>query len=373
MNTTGIMKGEISKIAKENGNFAFLNLYEEHADRFDKKLEKQWQDYYSQISRGYSIRRLMESCDCAANTVRKWSTNIPFHRDQYVMIGCFFGLDSDEVSKLMTRYGGFSRLQNDNLQDIMYLRLLQITRTKANGDKTGYHDMDLTYKARIGMYTAEINRIQSQGLWTLNHVEMSKGSLLKGKYADPELYLIIEKSYPNIISSYHALSEYFLKYRNSIGFQTNTEFYTVTLMSSSMQRIFSCLTTESNTMLKNSDMSVKPMPRRKQIIAFCLHLGMPLEDINKALNKANMEELCPRDPFEAALMFVLQQLYYKDKRFGGKEMRTKSNRNAQKDLEALYDNGYSGLFGYVYSKLSSVELSAFLIRMDINLDDKMCI
>ena len=86
-----------------------------------------------------------------------------------------------------------------------------------------------------------------------------------------------------------------------------------------------------------------------------------------------MEELCPREPYEAALLFVLQQLYYKDSRFAGREMTGKDNLGNQKDLEYLYNSPYTGLFGYVHALLSEEALASFLKGMDVDLEKAMCI
>lgn len=140
-----------------------------------------------------------------------------------------------------------------------------------------------------------------------------------------------------------------------------------------MQRIFSAMHTEVKASSSVNDFLLKPMPWRRQLIAFGLYLGMPLDYINQLLIKANMEELCPRDPYEASLLFVLQQLYYKDKRYAGKEMLGKDNLAVQEDLQYLHNNDYFGLFGYVYSKLSVGDLAAFLKGMDVDLNKAMCI
>lgn len=374
MNTTNNLKSEIYKAAQNCGHSVFFKIFADNADRFDKTLIKQWQDYYAHLSNGKSMKHLIDSCDCAANTVRSWNSTIPKKREQFVMIGCYFFLDSDEVSKLMTRFGGFSKLRDDNFQDIMYLRILEITKANSSRNTPDEFDNELTYKARIGIYDAEISRIETSGLWSANRIQLSKGTKMIGKYFDPLLYEMIEKSHPQISSSYYDLSKYLVNYRKNIGYKTNKEFCESEKISSSLERIFSCMTTEVNRHTRLKDLSPKPMPRRKQIIALCLHFGMPLKDINTALSKANMEELCPRDRYEAALIFVLQQLYFKDHRFGSKEMRTKANREAQRDLESLYENSYKGLFGYVYSKLSLKEFSDFILAeegKDIN--DTMCV
>ena len=373
MNTTVIMKGEISRAAKEEGSSAFLNLYEENIDRFNKKLTQQWQSYYAGLSQGCTPRATADRCQCALNTVKKWNTSIPYHREHYVMIGCCFGLKPEEVSKLMTRYGGFSGLRSDSLEDIMYIRLLKIMQQSIAESGADVFEVPSSYSERADLYYAEVSRIQSKGLWASGRQEMAAGSLLKERFSDPEFYRMIEKSRRTLTGSYHALSAALVQYRKNIGYRSNRDFYENTKMTPAMQRVFSGMSTEVRESPSKCDMSLRPMPRRRQIIAFCLYLGMPISEINRTLNKAGMEELCPREPYEAALLFVLQQLYYKDARFAGREMTGKDNLGNQKDLEYLYNSPYTGLFGYVHALLSEEALASFLKGMDVDLEKAMCI
>lgn len=377
MNTTLVMKGEIAKAAKADGNNSFLQLYTANVSRFDIKLTKQWQAYYERLSHGYSPRAIADRCQCALNTVKKWTKEIPYHREHYVMIGCCFGLTVDEVSKLMSRYGGFSKLRSDCLDDIRFIRLIEIMQDSLLINHTDIFEISSSYETLNDLYYAEVRRIQSKGLWSQSRVNMEKDSLLNKKNdrepPDPKFYEMILNSQKKLISSYHAVSKALTSRVKDIGFKTNSAFYSKTKMTSSMQRIFSAMSTEAKSSSSITDFSMKPMPWRRQLIAFCLYLGMPLDDINDLLKKANMEELCPRDPYEAALLFVLQQLYYKDKRYAGKGMIGKDNLTIQEDLQYLYNNDYFGLFGYVYSKLCEGELAAFLMRMDVDLNKAMCI
>ena len=373
MNTTVIMKGEISKAAKEEGSGAFLNLYEENIDRFNKKLTQQWQSYYAGLSQGCTPRATADRCQCALNTVKKWNTCIPYHREHYVMIGCCFGLKPEEVSKLMTRYGGFSGLRSDSLENIMYIRLLEIMRQSIVQSGMDALQLPSSYGERADLYYAEVSRLQSKGLWATNRHEMARGSMLKDRFSDPEFYMMIEKSRKTLTGSYHNLSAALVQYRKNIGYRSNRDFYENTKMTPAMQRVFSGMSTEVRESSAQCDLSLRPMPRRRQIIAFCLYLGMPLSEINRTLIRSGMEELCPREPYEAALLFVLLQLYNKDARFAGKEMAGKENLSNQKDLEYLYNSSYTGLFGYVHALLSEKELSLFLQRMDVDLEKAMCI
>ena len=373
MNTTVIMKGEISKAARADGNEAFLDIYGENSDRFDKKLTQQWQSYYSRLSQGCTPRATADRCQCALNTVKKWKTSIPYHREHYVMIGCCFGLSAEEVSKLMSRYGGFSKLRSDSLDDIMYIRLLAIMQRTMSESGSDALNVPSSYGERADLYYAEVSRIQSKGLWAMSRYEMMEGSLLKGGFSDPEFYNMIERSRRSLTGGYHDLSVALVDYRKKIGYRSNRQFYESTGMTPAMQRIFSGMSNEVRESSVKHDLSLRPMPRRRQIIAFCVYLGMPINEINRTLNKANMEELCPREPYEAALLFVLQQLYYKDARFAGREMNGKANLSNQKDLEYLYNSSYTGLFGYVHALLSEEGLAGFLQKMDVDLEKAMCI
>ena len=377
MNTTQIMKGEIAKAAKDDGTDSFLDLYAGDTARFDMKLTQQWQAYYERLSHGYPARTIADRCQCALNTVKKWNKEIPYHREHYVMIGCCYGLTVEEVSRLMSRYGGFSRLHSDSLDDIRFIRLLQIMQDRLRNNRGDLFDIPSAYADLNDSYYAEESRIQSRGLWSQRKADMTEGSLLKTEkdhtQPDPLFYDMIFQSQKILISSYHEVSKTLTGCVKRIGFKTNSAFYARTKMSSSMQRIFSAMNTEVKASSSVNDFLLKPMPWRRQLIAFGLYLGMPLEYINQLLKKANMEELCPRDPYEASLLFVLQQLYYKDKRYAGKEMLGKENLAVQEDLQYLYNNHYFGLFGYVYSKLSVGDLAAFLKGMDVDLNKAMCI
>ncbi len=370
MNTTIIMRDEIARAAKEDDSHSFLALYDSCHSRYDKKHTQQWQAYYGRLSYGFSAGAIAGRCGCALNTVKKWSSSIPCRREYFVMIGCCFGLSPDEVSKLMAGYGGFSGLCSDNIEDIRYIRLLQIMRDDLSGGE-GLFNVPSSYERLGNAYYAEANRIKTIGLWTGSRYDMAKGSLLKEP--DPLFYEMIEKSRSAASSSYHKVSGALVGWMKNIGFSSNTAFYEKTKMSSSMQRIFSGMSRESKVSPRQKDLSPKPMPWRRQLIVFCLYLGMPLDHINSLLKTANMEALYPRDPFEAALLFVLQQLYHKDRRFAGRTMQGEKNMEMQEDLQYLHNNGYFGLFGYVYARLSQGELAAFLEKMDVDLKKSMCL
>ncbi len=375
MNTTIIMKGEIAKAAREESSNAFLELYASDIARFDKKLTQQWQTYYAAISQGHSPREIADRCQCALNTAKKWNASVPCHREHYVMIGCCFGLSPDEVSGLMSRYGGFARLRTDNPDDIRSIRLLELMRDSMKENNAGAFDLPSTYESLGNAYYAEADRILSNGLWAESREAMAEGSRLIRP--DPAFYAMMEKSRKTIGSSYRSVSKALTERLKNIGFKSNSAFYSKMNMSSSMQRIFSCMSScigsDGQTYAAQDKFTLRPMPRRRQLITFCLYLGMPMNDINSILKKANMEELCPRDPFEAALLFVLQQLYNKDRRFAGREMQGKENLAIQEDLQYLHNTGYFGLFGYVYSRLSQGELADFLNRMDVDIGKAMCL
>ena len=116
------------------------------------------------------------------------------------------------------------------------------------------------------------------------------------------------------------------------------------------------------------------MPNRRQLIAIGLYLGLPLLQINELLNAAQMEELCSRNPYEAALLYVLQNLYNKSDDYSGTKMMGKDNIRLQFELRKLFnDEIYKGLFGYVHAKLSYGDLAEFLKGMEVDLNKEMCI
>ena len=200
------------------------------------------------------------------------------------MIGCCFGLSPDEVSKLMAGYGGFSGLCSDNIEDIRYIRLLQIMRDDLSGGE-GLFNVPSSYERLGNAYYAEADRIKTKGLWTGSRYDMAKGSLLKEP--DPLFYEMIEKSRSAASSSYHKVSGALVGWMKNIGFSSNTAFYEKTKMSSSMQRIFSGMSRESKVSPRQKDLSPKPMPWRRQLIVFCLYLGMPLDHINSFIREGN--------------------------------------------------------------------------------------
>ena len=94
-------------------------------------------------------------------------------------------------------------------------------------------------------------------------------------------------------------------------------------------------------------------PDRNKIISLGIHLNMDVEQINKMLELAQMEELCAKNPFENAIIYALENAKLED---------------------IIYTDGTDSLCRYVRNVLESLDYSGvdfFMDELPENYDDEI--
>jgi len=356
MKITPVLRNKIQEAAQGDTR-VFLKIYEENA-LFNQKTADQWVRFFAEQASDASDDWIARRCGCSPNTVRRWRKIPPYHREDYVAIGCCFALTVENVSQIMTRYGGFSRLNTHSLQDIIYIRLLEIMQERLKNQ---------------GVKTVHSGGVDSSYILCDRYTLLAYSNQTSQISQDVDLQLInsINKNKKRINQCYLEVAKLIICQIRNIGFESNNHFYQAMNIPSSLQRICSQMSSVVNSTKKDKLMA---MPNRRQLIAIGLYLGLPLLQINELLNAAQMEELCSRTPYEAALLYVLQNLYYKSDDYSGTKMMGKDNIRLQFELRKLFnDEIYKGLFGYVHAKLSYGDLAEFLKSMEVDLNKEMCI
>ena len=112
----------------------------------------------------------------------------------------------------------------------------------------------------------------------------------------------------------------------------------------------------------------KQIPNRKLLISLFLHMGLPLQTINRFLGIVYMEPLCAKDVFEGALIYVLSSLYKANKNFESEKiMLGKNNEIMQRTLES------GSVYNYVVEKFSTEKFKERFEKYEVNTDDCLCL
>ena len=258
-----------------------------------KSLASQREEWSKKINRimaenNYSASEFAQKCKVSRVTVQKWKNgSIPKNRETFIRIGFAANYSLNEMNNFLERYGRCQRLYARNLEDSVYIFVL------------ASDDIEHTYQ-------------KCEAIIDLINKEMEK------TFIEDALLYDTSNVLTNIINiqSVEELVE-FVKTNAGVFANQYNKFYSFVEMYINLNRIgdtsdrnnVSMLMTNCSPSLKFCVYDIvnhKWYPKRNKIISLGIYLNMSAEQINEMLRLANMEELCPRNPFENSIIYALE-------------------------------------------------------------------
>lgn len=274
--------------------------------REHQKLYVSWKDHIRpMLSRhGLTYRMIAEGCGVSIGTARSFAEKIPARRESVIMLAMMMGLTVNETNNLLTRWARYQMLYPRNPGDAIWIYLLN-----EGGSSTP--------RKLFREYYAVYDRLKKE------YIELSDDEALdtkvvfvrltsSGEEGDAQFENRIRGLLPSFRDGYRKLLDYIDSFFGDIEDEDNKRL--------GLDRRGGTRRVTPNE--KFSDSSWKDayyrkiralaneqiMPSRSFLIALGLRLTMNVTQMNKLLDLAGMGQLCPKDPLEGMLVFLLEEL-----------------------------------------------------------------
>ena len=297
--------------------------------------KKNWTQIINQIvsDNGYSASEFGKICGVSRQAAQKWMNGaVPKKRETFIRIGFAAHYNLEQMNYFLQRYGRCNKLYPKCLEDSVYIFVLN-SDTIEHTYQSCQSIIDLL---KVELTTTEEDN-QNESYETIALLEsLSSLSTL------PEMLAFVAENtsvYRDQYSKLYAYVEDFIQ-RNLLS--DGIEEDSVYNLANSQQWSSSLRHCVSEISQK------KWYPDRNKIISLGIHLNMDVDQINKMLELAQMEELCAKNPFENAIIYALE--------------------NAQLE-DVIYTDGTDTLCVYVRRVLESLDYSGVDFFMDELPDD----
>ncbi len=292
--------------------------------------KKNWIQIIKQIvtDNGYSASEFGKICGVSRQAAQKWMNGaVPKKRETFIRIGFAAHYNLEQMNYFLQRYGRCNKLYPKCLEDSVYIFVLN-SDTIEHTYQSCQSIIDLL---KVELTTTEEDN-QNESFETIALLEsLSSLSTL------PEMLAFVAENtsvYRDQYSKLYAYVEDFIQ-RNLLS--DGIEEDSVYNLANSQQWSSSLRHCVSEISQK------KWYPDRNKIISLGIHLNMDVDQINKMLELAQMEELCAKNPFENAIIYALE--------------------NAQLE-DVIYTDGTDTLCVYVRRVLESLDYSGVDFFMD---------
>lgn len=292
--------------------------------------KKNWIQIIKQIvsDNDYSASEFGKICGVSRQAAQKWMNGaVPKKRETFIRIGFAAHYNLEQMNYFLQRYGRCNKLYPKCLEDSVYIFVLN-SDTIEHTYQSCQSIIDLL---KVELTTTEEDN-QNESFETIALLEsLSSLSTL------PEMLAFVAENtsvYRDQYSKLYAYVEDFIQ-RNLLS--DGIEEDSVYNLANSQQWSSSLRHCVSEISQK------KWYPDRNKIISLGIHLNMDVDQINKMLELAQMEELCAKNPFENAIIYALE--------------------NAQLE-DVIYTDGTDTLCVYVRRVLESLDYSGVDFFMD---------
>ncbi len=249
-----------------------------------------WQNFFAGLldGSGLSYSRFAAQSGLSRNTVKTWRLQggVPRSRDSFIKVGFGASMQPDAVNQMLSRYGGYCGL---NPRDPFDAACVFCLRRRA---EKGYR-----YADAEALYL----RLMPE------KPPPCSSALSTTKLAAHLAAIDTEAAFADFFREFGAeLCARKLKLERFLGdFLTMRRLEATRDGGGSLHSL--CLPARAEkqlSLLKRHGV----VPRRRDLIALGLHLGMTLEETDTLLAYAGMETLSVRDRLESVLIYALQQL-----------------------------------------------------------------
>lgn len=292
--------------------------------------KKNWIQIIKQIvsDNGYSASEFGKVCGVSRQAAQKWMNGaVPKKRETFIRIGFAAHYNLEQMNYFLQRYGRCNKLYPKCLEDSVYIFVLN-SDTIEHTYQSCQSIIDLL---KVELTTTEEDN-QNESYETIALLEsLSSLSTL------PEMLAFVAENTSVYRDQYSKLYTYVEDFIQRNLLSDGIEEDSVYNLANSQQWSSSLRHCVSEISQK------KWYPDRNKIISLGIHLNMDVDQINKMLELAQMEELCAKNPFENAIIYALE--------------------NAQLE-DVIYTDGTDTLCVYVRRVLESLDYSGVDFFMD---------
>ena len=292
--------------------------------------KKNWTQIINQIvsDNGYSASEFGKICGVSRQAAQKWMNGaVPKKRETFIRIGFAAHYNLEQMNYFLQRYGRCNKLYPKCLEDSVYIFVLN-SDTIEHTYQSCQSIIDLL---KVELTTTEEDN-QNESYETIALLEsLSSLSTL------PEMLAFVAENTSVYRDQYSKLYTYVEDFIQRNLLSDGIEEDSVYNLANSQQWSSSLRHCVSEISQK------KWYPDRNKIISLGIHLNMDVDQINKMLELAQMEELCAKNPFENAIIYALE--------------------NAQLE-DVIYTDGTDTLCVYVRRVLESLDYSGVDFFMD---------
>ena len=297
--------------------------------------KKNWTQIINQIvsDNAYSASEFGKVCGVSRQAAQKWMNGaVPKKRETFIRIGFAAHYNLEQMNYFLQRYGRCNKLYPKCLEDSVYIFVLN-SDTIEHTYQSCQSIIDLL---KVELTTTEEDN-QNESYETIALLEsLSSLSTL------PEMLAFVAENTSVYRDQYSKLYTYVEDFIQRNLLSDGIEEDSVYNLANSQQWSSSLRHCVSEISQK------KWYPDRNKIISLGIHLNMDVDQINKMLELAQMEELCAKNPFENAIIYALE--------------------NAQLE-DVIYTDGTDTLCVYVRRVLESLDYSGVDFFMDELPDD----
>ena len=258
--------------------------------------QQMWKNKINKIlsDSGLLKSELADMCGVSKMSVSKWCNgSVPRNRETFIKIGLAAGYQISQMDELLERYGRFPGLYSRTLEDCVCMYVLKNVETS-------------NVKERCDIYSNLVEEIRAEiidGGDTDKEYQTDKFTEQLNIVSNvDELKAFVRENAKEFKRAYNKLYAYikaFLYANNSNPYDDEVHFSINDLAnkqgwSASLRKCVYAVNVG------------KWYPTRNKIISLGLHLNMDHDEVDEMLSLANMEKLYAKNPFELAIIYILE-------------------------------------------------------------------
>ena len=281
-----------------------------------------WGEYVRSlmVDRGLSFDKIASGCGVSYNTARSFAKKAPTKRINVIFLAMMMGLSVEETNRLLVDHAKYHRLYTKNPADVIAIYLL------VNGGSPEPKRMFDAYYQQYCAMAIHHDAPHKNGIF--NDTEIAHQFVLQeashatvNAVSDRGFYLMMQRLIPDFSTAYKKL----LDYIQHFFIHPEAESAMPTYPDHCAVHNSSCLPgkrlTPNERFQQDSDFreiyyknirkirDSHEIPSRSFLISLGVRLNMDVSQINEMLHLAGMGPLYANDRIEAAVVYVLEELF----------------------------------------------------------------
>lgn len=265
-----------------------------------------WKNYINEILLPIdtSYEKIAKRIGFSKGSVRKWCVDgeLPQNREAFIKLSFALNMNLEQTNILLSVYGHYSELYAKDVNDIITIYIIKKRQDDFENERYNYESLQYwykKYKEKMQKYRHEINEFYYKDISTRGFYEKIKLIKEDAEFEDfiDNNQLIFTSTYSGLIGYLESFIELRMKELETTSFHGLVKKLNI---NARYERMLSNL--KQNGIL----------PKRRELIAFGIHLNMTLEDINILLSKASMKRLYVKDKIDCILMYFLNEVVKED-------------------------------------------------------------